>query len=73
MVATLLGAFQLGKASKSQGARNGADQTGNRAPTDAYRYDPHWLACPIPGDTDGDLLLDLEEMAFGLLDHQDPD
>lgn len=73
MVCTLLGAFQLGKASKSQGARNGASQTGNRAPTDAYRYDPHWLACPIPGDTDGDLLLDLEEVAFGLLDPQDPD
>lgn len=73
VVCSLLGAFQLGKASKSQGASPGSGPTGSHTPTGPLRYDPHWLACPIPGDGDGDLLLDLEELAYGLLDPLDPD
>jgi len=68
LVTAFLGFFQFGKSSSAK------EMAGRFSDLDSRKIaDAHWPPPPIPGDTDGDMILDTEEAALGLFNPYDPD
>lgn len=68
LVTAFLGLIHSGKSSSAN------DLAGPFPDLDPKKIsDAHWPPPPVPGDTDGDLILDTEEAALGLLNPYDPD